>query len=194
MGWECGLGYRGRIAILACLALGGCATPIQTGSQCTVEPGAFDDEQTFTWHSEPAVALDDQTGFVSPLVVKALEARVIEELSRKGFKFVERRETDVDDQWSDLEVSLTLKTRREIICMSADGFQCGRGDCRDCVDFNFPASMETRSVGFLAADIFYLGSPVWRGWVERDLFVGDRNNTDAVINEAVPVLFGTFPP
>ena len=29
--------------------------------------------------------------------------------------------------------------------------------------------LDVRTVGFLAADVFYLGEPIWRGWVERPL-------------------------
>ena len=188
--------HRTLVFTLVMLGVSACATPMNTGSQCIVEPGTLDEESTFTWRSMPAVQLEDQTGFVSPLALRALEQAVKDELSGKGFTFVNRREDSIaeSDQWSDLEVAITLKTRREVICMTADGFPCGRGDCRDCVDFNFPADMEMRTVGFLAADVYYLGTPIWRGWVERDLFTGDRNNAEAVIGEAVPVLFESFPP
>ena len=184
------------IAIAGVLLLAGCAAPMNTGSQCIVPPGTLDAENTFTWRSVPVVQLEDQTGFVSPLAVQALQDAVKKELGGKGFTFVDRRDDDIaqSDQWSDLEVSITLKTRREVICLTADGFPCGRGDCRDCVDFNFPADMQMRTVGFLAADVYYLGQPIWRGWVERDLFTGDRNNAEVVIGEAVPVLFESFPP
>jgi hypothetical protein len=181
-----------RIAALAFIfLLTGCATPVQTGSQCVVPEGALDQETTFTWRSAQATSLDDATGYISPLVVEALEKEVIRELESKGLSFVERRD---GDQLTDLELSLTLKTRRELICRTVDEVPCIGDDCKACFELSPNAHIEYRTVGFLAADIYFLDKPTWRGWVERPLYPSERDNPVGVMDAVIPVLFETFPP
>ncbi|MEQ8692906.1 MAG: hypothetical protein RIC89_18990 [Pseudomonadales bacterium] len=46
----------------------------------------------------------------------------------------------------------------------------------------------------MAADVFYQGEPIWRGWVETTLYAKDRDQAEEVISNAIPKLFETFPP
>ena len=187
---------RTILVILASLALAACQAPMQTGNQCVVAPGFLSGASTFTWRSETPLDLDDHTGYISPLVAKGLTQAVAAELQNKGFAFVERVEGDSVDveQAADIEVALTLRTRRELVSMTVDESPCVDTDCWERVDPGSTTRMDMRTIGFLAADVFYAGEPIWRGWVERNLFPKDRDQSEAVIRESVPALFESFPP
>jgi hypothetical protein len=169
---------------------------MQTGNQCVVAPGFLSGASTFTWRSDQALDLDDHTGYISPLMAKGLTQAVTAELQNKGFAFVDRVEGDSADveQSADIEVALTLRTRRELVSMTINESPCVDTDCWERVDPGAATRMDMRTVGFLAADVYYAGEPIWRGWVERDLFPKDRNQSEVVIRESVPVLFESFPP
>ncbi len=183
-----------RLIVLSLVLLAaGCATPIDSGSHCTVEPGYLDTQDAFSWYSVPAVDLDDRTGYISPAIVKGLERAVIGELQGKGLKYVERSESQ-GVVWPDVQVSLVFRVRREVVSMSMNDSPCTSTDCWERVDMGASARMEVRTIGFLAADVYYLGEPIWRGWVERTLYPDDRDNAGEVVREAIPKLFESFPP
>jgi hypothetical protein len=169
---------------------------MQTGSQCVVAPGFLSGQTTFTWRTDKAIDVDDRTGYVSPIIEQELTQAVIAEMSSKGFEFVERPDGDplVTEQSTDIEVALTLRTRRELISMTIGESPCVDTDCWERINPGSSTRVDMRTIGFLAADVFYAGEPIWRGWVERDLFPKDRDEAQAVISEAVPVLFESFPP
>ena len=106
---------RRLVVIVAALTLSACQTPMQTGSQCVVGPGFLSGQSTFTWRAASPLDVDDRTGYVSPLMQKGLTQAVLNELAGKGFSFVERVEGDpaTTEQIADIEVALTLRTRRE---------------------------------------------------------------------------------
>jgi len=172
--------------------LGGCAAaPMNTGSHCVVEPGSMAGLQTFTWNAEPPVDLDDPTGYVSPVIVQGLQKAVIGELEKKGFQFIAGKPAEVT---ADIRVALTFRTRREVVSMTTTTSPCDSTDCWERVDMGAAERMEIRTIGFLAADVYYLDEPVWRGWVERTLYPEDRDHADKVLGTAIPVLFESFPP
>ena len=173
------------------LVLAGCATPIAKGSHCLVEPGYLADETTFSWFSEPAVELDDKTGYVSPAMLKILEDAVVARLNAKGFRLVDPTEMD---QEADVQIALNLRTRRELYSMTSNESTCLTTDCWERIDMGSNVRMDVRTVGFLSADVYHLGEPIWRGWVERSLSPADRDSGEVVIDEAVPALFESFPP
>ena len=78
--------------------------------------------------------------------------------------------------------------------MTVDESPCVDTDCWERVDPGSTTRMDMRTIGFLAADVFYAGEPIWRGWVERNLFPKDRDQSEAVIRESIPALFESFPP
>ncbi len=182
--------------LMAALCVAGCQAPMQTGSQCVVAAGFLSEASTFTWRSDQPLDLDDQTGYVSPLVAKGLTQAVTAELKNKGFAFVERvtEETPTTEQIADIEVALILRTRRELVSMTVNESPCVDTDCWERVDPGATTRMDMRTIGFLAADVYYAGEPIWRGWVERNLFPKDRDQSDAVIRESIPALFESFPP
>ena len=183
------------VYLIAAFALGACATPMQTGTQCVVAPGFLDEQSTFTWRTDTAIDVDDRTGYVSPIMQKGLANAVVAEMAGKGFTFVERPASLADmEAYADIEVALTLRTRRELISMTINESPCIDTDCWERVDPGANTRMDMRTIGFLAADVYYAGEPIWRGWVERNLYPKDRDAAEEVIAEAVPALLESFPP
>lgn len=182
------------LSLCCVLLLGGCQTPMQAGSQCVVEPGAIDNESSFTWRGTAPIDIIDDTGYVGPLVRGALQQAVIQHLRSRGFDFVPRDTSAPEDQWSDIEVALTLRTRRELVSVEIQESPCAETDCWERIDLAAGSRMNIQTIGFLAADVYYLGEPIWRGWVETNLYPKDRDHADEVIARAVPLLFQDFPP
>lgn len=180
-----------RLLMLVVVLSGCAAAPLNKGSHCSVEPGSMASLKTFTWYAEPPVDLDDHTGYVSPVIVRGLEKAAIGELQKKGFQFLAGKPGEVS---ADLQVALTFRTRREVVSMTTTSSPCDTTDCWERVDMGTAERMEIRTIGFLAADVYYLGEPVWRGWVERTLYPEDRDHAEKVLGTAIPALFETFPP
>ena len=186
---------RNFLVIVTALVLTACQAPMQTGNQCVVAPGFLSGASTFTWRSDKALDLDDHTGYISPLVEKGLAQAVVAELASKGFSFVERVDTAAEgEQTADIEVALTLRTRRELVSMTVNESPCVDTDCWERVDPGSTTRMDMRTIGFLAADVYYADEPIWRGWVERNLYPKDREQTATVVHESIPALFESFPP
>jgi hypothetical protein len=138
----------------------------------------------------------DSTGYFSPIMQAALADAVVTELAGKGFEFVERQDSasQDSDQWTDVEVMLTLRLRREVSSLMIDESPCLDQQCWERIDLGSSARADVQTIGFLAADVYHLGQPIWRGWVERILYPADRDSAGDVIAQAVPALFETFPP
>lgn len=177
-------------AVISCLALtlflSGCATPMDSGSQCPVEPGYFSTMSTFAWRPTESWSIKDETGYISPLIEQQLRQRFIQEMETKGFQLI------ADPTEETLLVAVSLTTRREL-----QSFDVDSNNCIDCWEPVAPSSnvrMTLRTVGFLAFDAYSQGQPVWRSWVERVLYSGDRDKAQNVLEEAVPRLLAEFPP
>lgn len=182
---------RFLVVVLVALLAGCASAPMTKGSHCSVPQGSLDAMVSFTWRTSPAVDLDDPTGYISPVIVKKLEKAVADELGRKGYTL---GDDSLDQAYRDVEVALTFRTRREVASFTTETTPCESSDCWERVDLGASQRMELRTVGFLAADVYYRGEPVWRGWVERVLYPEDRDHADKVLAEAIPALFETFPP
>lgn len=176
------------LILLGTMFLFGCQTPMYAGSQCSLEPGSMAGMQTYVWKDGLPIDLDDRTGFVSPLVTSQLKLAIEQELASKGFRAV------ASDAEADMELSVTLKARRELISFDAGGQVCADSACWEKVNTNSGMRVETRTVGFLASDVYLDGNPVWRGWVETALFRDDRDDPSEVMSRAIPKLFESFPP
>ena len=182
-----------KVLLGVLLVLAGCQTPMQTGNQCVVAPGFLAGQSTFTWRSDNPLDLDDRTGYVSPLMAKGITQAVIAELASKGFTFVERV-PGIEEQAADIELALTMRTRRELVSLTIDDSPCIDNDCWERVDAGSTTRMDMRTIGFLAADVYFADEPIWRGWVERNLYPKDREQSEVVISESIPALFESFPP
>ncbi len=176
------------LLVLMTLLVSACQAPMQAGSQCVVDTGYLDDKLAYTWRGE-AIDLQDETGYVSPIAVKALEQAVQAHLEEKGFAYA-----GDDAAQGDFEVQLTLRTRRELVAYESSGSTCQDSDCWERVDPGAGTRMDIRTIGFLAADVYSDGNPIWRGWVETALYPKDRDAAAEVIGRAIPKLFEAFPP
>ena len=163
-----------------------CQTPMQSGSQCLLEPGSLAAATTYTWHFDKPIDVVDDTGYVAPLVVSQMQRAVEAELAGKGFSLV--------DSGGDVELSMVLRTRRELASYSSSPSPCESNDCWERVSTGTNVRMDIRTVGFLAADIYVEGQAIWRGWVETNLYPKDRDAAGEVISRAIPKLFESFPP
>ena len=179
---------RTLLLIVPTIVLTACQTPMQSGSQCLVEPGYFATIHEFAWTSDEPVDVIDNTGYVSPIAVRSLSNAAAKELERKGFTLTESR------TGQGMEVALALRTRRELVSYESSGSPCLDVDCWERIDPGAETRMDIQTIGFLAADVFYQGEPIWRGWVETTLFPKDRDRAAEVIATAIPKLFETFPP
>ena len=94
---------------------------------------------------------------------------------------------------SDITIAINLRTRRELHSIETSGSVCNQEHCWERVDLGANTRMDLRTSGFLSADAFYQNQPIWRGWVERWLYPGDRDNALEVVGTALPALFETFP-
>ena len=180
------------LANLVLLCLLGCAARVERGSHCTVDPGFLAGEQQFAWSSLGPVDLIDESGYISPAIVEQLKDRVVLEMQNKGFELVTR---DQSSNPAMLELQLYLRARRELHSTGPQGSTgpCTYPNCWQAPN-NANVQFTTHTVGFLAADLYYEGKPIWRGWVERMLYPSERDNAMNVLNEAVPLLFENFPP
>ena len=176
---------------LLLIALTGCAAGMNKGSTCVVSEGYLDAETSFTWWDFSEIDVIDSTSYVSPIMQSALRDVVVAELARKGLEFVERGESA---QWTDVEVALTLRVWREVVSVTNNELPCQGTRCWEHIDLTSATGVEMQTMGFLAADVYHLGKPIWRGWVERSLYTPDRDTAGEVIAQAVPLLFKTFPP
>ena len=175
--------------LLGSILLIGCQTPMYTGSQCVLEPGSLAAMQSYSWKDGQTINVDDQTGFVSPLVAGQLKAAIDGELTAKGFRVVDSEESPPD-----LELAVSLRARRELVSYQTGGQVCADSACWERANTNASMRTETRTVGFIAADMYLEGEPVWRGWVETSLYRDDRDDPGEVMGRAIPKLFETFPP
>ena len=166
---------------------------MHAGSQCVVEEGSLSGFDAYAWRNDPPIQVRDDTGYVSPLAVADLQRAVQQEMRNKGFQRLQSHAA-VDGANGGLTLALTLRTRRELVSMTNTGSLCQTVDCWERIDMTSEARMDIRTIGFLAADVFMDGKPIWRGWVETTLYPKDRDRTGEVIGRAVPKLFESFPP
>ena len=175
--------------LLAAWLVSACQAPLQSGSQCVVEPEYFGHIDTVVWRGENrGFDLQDETGYVSPIVADLLRQAVVAELANKGFRVVDQADGD------HAELSVVLRTRRELSSIETTPSPCVDVDCWERIETGGGTRMDIRTIGFLAADIYHRGQPVWRGWVETNLYPKDRDKAGAVIERALPELFKSFPP
>ena len=186
------LPFFAPLLLILLLVLTGCQTPMVAGSQCLLEPGSLRGASTFAWHFDEPLDVVDDTGYVSPVAVVGIEKAVVAELESKGFRLVSGDMPGA--QSPDIEVSLVLRTRRELVSFNSQESPCASNDCWERINTGSNVRMDIRTIGFLAGDIYVDGQPVWRGWVETQLYPKDRDGADEVVARAIPKLFESFPP
>lgn len=183
---------RRLVGVCWLVILTGCATTLNRGSHCSVEPGYLGDTSAYSWYADTAIELNDQTGFVSPLIVTQLQSAIEDELRGKGLVYVDPGAVETEPP--EVQVKIGLRTRRELVSLTVNDMPCAHVDCWERLAVADPTRFDTQTIGFLSADVYHLGKPIWRGWVERPLYQSDRDEADEVIQAAVPALFESFPP
>lgn len=184
---------QNTVLIALLLALFGCASSVQQGSHCSVEEGFLATQDSYRWRGGEAIRVVDDTGYISPAIAAELEAATVAELRSKGFVLNEQVPGQISEG---LELQLTLRVRREIDSTNVYGEELSA--CHEPFCLHSPTDpgvrFLTRTVGFLAADAYFDGKPIWRGWVERNLHPSERDNAGQVIGLALPLLLKDFPP
>lgn len=179
-------------AVVLWLMLAGCATYMESGSHCSIDEQILATNTTYAWHQESALDLIDESGYISPTIVRQLKKRVEAEMASKGYLLIDPASSNAP---AELELQLYLRARRELQESGAYAGHVGPCVYPDCWQAPNDASVQInlQTVGFLAADVYKAGEPVWRGWVERLLYPTERDQATSVIEEAVPLLFAKFP-
>ncbi|MFK7912432.1 MAG: DUF4136 domain-containing protein [Pseudomonadales bacterium] len=155
-----------------------------------MEDSFLNAQTTYSWHTDTAVALADETGYISPTILVQLEQALQQELLNQGLQYVDA--TATGDK-ADVTIAIALRTRRELHSIDTASSSCKHEGCWERIDMGANTRMDLRTSGFLSADAYYQNKPIWRGWVERWLYTGDRDQALEVIGKALPALFETFP-
>ena len=148
----------------------------------------FSPYRTFSWVSdEPLLVVSP---LVNPLVADLVERAVHDELTSKGFRFVEDRSR------ADFVVGFTVGSRSEISVETniGEGFTYAAGSW--AVGYYDEVDVEQYSEGRLAIDLFdaKLRHPVWHGYATKGVTGADQANAEAVIRDVVGRILAHFPP
>ena len=169
--------------------LSGCAT-INTGSHFD-ETADVRSYQSFSWiENDPLISVDS-TIPVSALAKSMIKTAIRDELTEKGYTFVEDRDE------ADFVVAYTIGTRENIRVDSYPVEYRGRWGWH--VPYTYydyrEVSAHSYTKGTLSVDVFDNESrkPVWHGWAEKTITQSDREDPGPSINAGVNLLFGSFP-
>lgn len=174
------------ITLLTLLLLATACTTLTTGSECYIDERVLSGYQTFSWISDDAVTVFDETQYVSPLMIEQIINGIQNGFEDAGYTAIES-EDDADFLVS--AVVTTHQAREDTIyfpAKSPDALNSiERGDVH----------LELKTSGFLAVDVYdgTTGQPLWRGWAERPLNISDRNSAKSVIRQAVTTIIAQFP-
>lgn len=175
-----------NLALLTLLILATACTSLQTGSECYIDEEILSGYQTFSWISDDALTVFDETQYVSPLMIEQIINGIQNGFEDAGYTVIESEE-DADFLVS--AVITTRQSREDTIYFPARSpdvlNSIERGD----------VNLELKTSGFLAVDVYdgTTGQPLWRGWAERPLDISDRKNAKTVIRQAVTTIIAQFP-
>jgi hypothetical protein len=148
----------------------------------------FGGYQSFSWvATNPLMASSPNT---SPLAGQRIQRAVLQNMTAKGYRFVDDLES------ADFVVGFTVGTRDQVRITNTlqpigmTGFY-GRG-----MMYQNDIDVREYTEGQLAIDIYdiALKRPVWHGVATKDLSVGDMQNPEQTVNEAVKAILDDFPP
>ncbi len=174
------------IALLTFLLWTTACTTLTTGSECYIDEQLLTGYQTFSWISDDALTVYDETQYVSPLMIEQIINGIQNGFEDAGYSVIES-EDDADFLVS--AVITTRQTREDTIyfpAKSPDALNSiERGDVH----------LKAKVSGFLAVDVYdgTTGQPLWRGWAERPLDISDRKNAKTIIRQAVTTIIAQFP-
>jgi hypothetical protein len=185
---------RGRAVaalIFAGAFLSGCST-MESGAHHD-ELASFANYQTFAWVTDnPLILGDGEQSSISPLARKEIIRSIEDELSRKGFSYVENREQ------ADFVLAYTVGTREKIVATSYPTAYRGAWGWHLYGHYYYQTEVvhRTYTEGTLGIDIFdgRTKEPVWHGWASKTVTSADRENPTPAIQEAVAEIIKRFPP
>ena len=129
------------LIVLTMLLVAGCQTPMPSGSSCVLPPGSLNAATTFSWResqSPNGLNVVDDTGYVSPLMAQSLRAGINKHLLGKGFREVA--------QGADVEVTVELRIRRELVAVETGSNPCHVTECWERIDTSAGTRMDLRTV------------------------------------------------
>ena len=176
------------ITLLGLLILNAACSSIQTESDYNADAN-FSSYKTFAFISDKPLVMA-QSAPVNPLFEGRAMTAVREQLTSKGFQFVENREE------ADFVVSFTIGARDKIrVNNYPTNYRGGVGGWGSPYYYN-NVDVRNYTEGTLAVDIFDVGqrSPVWHGWAVKTISSADRRNPTPVINEVIAAILSDFPP
>jgi len=179
------------ILILLGAALTGCAT-VKSGAHHD-EQASFDEYQSFAWIADnPMILGDGDQPPISPLAQKIIVQSIEDELTGKGFNYLEAPED------ADFVVAYTVGTREKIVATSYPTAYGGTWGSHLHGQYYYQSGIEHRTYteGTLGIDIFdgKTKQPVWHGWAGKSVTSTDRNNPSPAIQSAVAAIIKQFPP
>ena len=177
-----------KATLLVLLLLNAACSSITTESDYRADAD-FSTYKTFAFISDKPLLMA-QTAPVSPLFEGRAMTAARDELTNKGFQFVENREQ------ADFVVSFTLGARDKIRVTNYPSSYRGPGGWTWGAPYHNDVDVRNYTEGTLAIDIFDVGerSPVWHGWAVKTISTGDRRNPTPVINEVIKAILADFPP
>lgn len=174
------------ITLVTCLLFAAGCTTLQTGSECYIDEQVLSGYQTFSWISEEALIVYDETQGISAEMIEQIMNGIQNGFEDAGYSLIES-EDDADFLVS--AVITTHQTREDTIYFPAKSpdalSSIERGDVH----------LQAKTNGFLAVDVYdgITGQPLWRGWAERPLNISDRKNAKTIIRQAVTTIIAQFP-
>jgi len=173
-------------ALALCTLVAACDSTISARSDWNPAVD-FSPYHTYSWISK--APLISKSPEVSPLAEVRLENAVVNELGKKGYRFVE------DPAQADFVVAFTLGAREKLSVTSAPGpgglppFVWSAPYYRDIDVHQF-------TEGRLAIDMFdtKLRAPVWTGFATKSITSSDERNMGELANKAVAAILKDFPP
>ena len=149
----------------------------------------FSGYHTFSWISKsPLVSKSPE---ISPLAEGRIMRAVMNELTQKGFRFVD------DPTKADFVVAFTVGARQQVR-VTSNPYAVGYGAPPYMWGRPYYQDIDVREFtqGRLAIDIFdvRVKEPVWHGHATKSISSSDQKNAEELINKAVAAILKTFPP
>lgn len=185
---------RWRIAAVLVLlgsAVTGCAT-VNYGAHHD-ETGSLDDNQSFALMADDSMVLDDNDRqSISPLERKIIIESIEEELTGKGFKYME------DPVNADFVVAYAIGMRNKTVTTSNRRRFWGPSSLRRAGRYFNKSKVKNRTYteGTLRIDIFdgETKQLLWHGWASKLATKNDLNNPLAVNKKTVAAIISQFSP
>jgi Domain of unknown function (DUF4136) len=173
--------------VLLCLSATACET---FNTKTDYDTAAdFSNYHTFSWVSKsPLVSKPPE---VSPLAEGRIMRAVSNDLTAKGFRFVD------DPAKADFVVAFTIGARQQVrVTSNPYAARYGAGPYMWGRPYYQDIDVREFTQGRLAIDIFDVKrqQPVWHGHATKSISSSDQKNAEALINQAVAAILKSFPP